>query len=138
LACIQNHPSVVIDLFKDFHQQTAGPVDTEQIGDKFFPTLKKELLARIKNEATTVLDQQILTALATFNAHLLKSNFYNKSKAALAFRLDPRFLADSDWPQVPFGVFFVMGSDFQGFHIRFKDIARGGIRIIRSGDRQAY
>lgn len=136
LACIQNHSGVVFELFKDFHaQQTTAPT---LIGDEYVPTLRKELLARIKNEATTVLDQQILTGLLTFNAHLLKSNFYTKNKAALAFRLDPRFLADSDYPQVPYGVFFVMGSDFQGFHIRFADISRGGIRIIRSGDRQAY
>ena len=31
-----------------------------------------------------------------------------------------------------------MGSDFQGFHMRFSDIARGGIRMIFSSDRQAY
>jgi glutamate dehydrogenase len=136
LSCIQNHSAVVIDLFKDFDTQL-GSGAVKQVGE-FVPTMRKDLLARIKNEATTLLDQQILTALASFNAHLLKTNFYTKSKAALSFRLDPRFLMDSDWPQVPFGVFFVMGSDFQGFHIRFQDIARGGIRIIRSGDRQAY
>jgi len=138
LACIQNHPAVVMELFKDFHAQQTAVADQSNSGDNFKPTVRKDVQSRIAREATTVLDQQILTALLTFNAHLLKSNFYNKSKAALAFRLDPRFLLDSDWPQVPFGVFFVMGSDFQGFHIRFKDIARGGIRIIRSGDRQAY
>jgi glutamate dehydrogenase len=138
LACIQNHPGVVLELFKDFHVQQTTPLPEGTNGDAYVPTLRADLLARIKNEATTVLDQQILTALLSFNAHLLKSNFYSRHKAALAFRLDPRFLADSDWPQLPFGIFFVMGSDFQGFHIRFKDIARGGIRIIRSGDRQAY
>jgi glutamate dehydrogenase len=29
-------------------------------------------------------------------------------------------------------VFFVVGRSFHGFHVRFKDIARGGIRIVRS------
>jgi glutamate dehydrogenase len=29
-------------------------------------------------------------------------------------------------------MFFVVGSDFRGFHVRFRDVARGGIRIIRS------
>lgn len=137
LACIQNHAGVVVDLFKDFDTRL-GTDAANGSNSPFEPAMRKDLVARIKNEATTVLDQQILTALATFNAHLLKTNFYTKSKAAMSFRLDPRFLMDSDWPQVPFGVFFVMGSDFQGFHIRFQDIARGGIRIIRSGDRQAY
>lgn len=29
-------------------------------------------------------------------------------------------------------MFFVVGADFRGFHVRFRDVARGGIRIIRS------
>ena len=33
---------------------------------------------------------------------------------------------------LPFGVFFIVGRSFHGFHVRFKDIARGGIRIVRS------
>jgi ankyrin repeat protein len=136
-ACLANHPAVVSELFQDFFKATttSSPIDTETASAV---ALNPDLLAKIKRESTTVLDQQILTALLTFNAHLLKTNFYTKNKASLSFRMDPRFLFDSDWPQVPFGLFFVMGSDFQGFHIRFKDISRGGIRIIRSGDRQAY
>lgn len=131
-SSIVNHGGVVSEIFNDFTRQTTTQRSAAN------PTLPPEILSKIKNEATTVLDQQILTGLTSFNAHILKTNFYSKNKSALSFRLDPRFLADSDWPQVPFGLFFVMGSDFQGFHIRFKDIARGGIRIIRSGDRQAY
>jgi len=138
LACIQNHSGVVVELFKDFDVQFGRGELTSGVGDEFVPTIREDLVARIKNEATTVLDQQILIALATFNAHLLRTNFYSNSKSALSFRVDPRYLMDSDWPVVPYGVFFVMGSDFQGFHIRFKDVSRGGVRMIRSGDRQAY
>ncbi|GME79119.1 unnamed protein product [Ambrosiozyma monospora] len=29
-------------------------------------------------------------------------------------------------------MFFVVGSGFRGFHIRFRDVARGGIRIVKS------
>ena len=135
-ACLANHPTVVAELFTDF-EKVATTADPAKLAGQP-PVLNAELLSRIKHEGTTVLDQQILTALLSFNAHLLKTNLYNKSKASLSFRLDPRFLTDTDWPTVPFGLFFVMGSDFQGFHIRFSDVARGGIRIIRSGDRQAY
>jgi len=31
-----------------------------------------------------------------------------------------------------------MGSDFHGFHLRFRDVARGGIRIIRSANPAVY
>ena len=135
-ACIANHPAVVADLFADFYR-IATTADPAKVEGKV-PQLNADILNKIKHESTAMLDQQILIALLSFNAHLLKTNFYNKQKASLSFRLDPRFLQDSDWPVVPFGLFFVMGSDFQGFHVRFSDIARGGIRMIFSSDRQAY
>lgn len=33
---------------------------------------------------------------------------------------------------MPFGIFLFIGSDFQGFHLRFRDISRGGVRLIKS------
>jgi glutamate dehydrogenase len=35
-------------------------------------------------------------------------------------------------------MFMVVGSEFRGFHLRFKDIARGGIRLIQSRTPQLY
>jgi glutamate dehydrogenase len=35
-------------------------------------------------------------------------------------------------------MFLVIGSEFRGFHLRFRDIARGGIRIVKSRSREAY
>lgn len=32
--------------------------------------------------------------------------------------------------EIPFGVFFMHGRRFNGFHTRFRDIARGGMRIV--------
>jgi glutamate dehydrogenase len=51
---------------------------------------------------------------------------------------DPRFLNKVDYPETPFGIFHVVGAEFRGFHIRFRDIARGGIRIVRSPNLQTY
>ncbi|CAI5757965.1 unnamed protein product [Candida verbasci] len=80
----------------------------------------------------------VLRALYTFNKSILKTNFYTSTKVALSFRLDPSFLPASEYPERPYGMFFVVGSDFRGFHIRFRDIARGGIRIVRSRSLDAY
>ena len=30
---------------------------------------------------------------------------------------------------MPFGVFFAAGRHFNGFHVRFRDVARGGLRV---------
>ncbi|MHC4246443.1 MAG: NAD-glutamate dehydrogenase domain-containing protein, partial [Planctomycetota bacterium] len=47
-----------------------------------------------------------------------------------AVRLDPEFLRNDDRPALPYGVFFVHGRGFDGFHVRFQDIARGGLRVV--------
>ncbi|KAE9388884.1 NAD(P)-binding protein [Gymnopus androsaceus JB14] len=35
-------------------------------------------------------------------------------------------------------MFFVIGNEFRGFHIRFRDVARGGIRIVMSRNKEMY
>lgn len=89
----------------------------------------EHLLARecLQNEHQLM----VLRALHGFNKLVLKTNFYISTKVAISFRLDPLFLPTSEYPDTPFGLFFVVGSDFRGFHIRFRDIARGGIRVVR-------
>lgn len=80
----------------------------------------------------------VLKALFMFNRLILKTNFYTLTKVAISFRLDPLFLPQLEYPETPFGMFFIVGSDFRGFHIRFRDIARGGIRIVRLRSLDAY
>lgn len=70
--------------------------------------------------------------------HVLKTNFYQPTKVALSFRLKPDFLPEVEYPRKPFGMFIVIGAEFRGFHIRFKDVARGGIRIVRSKGKENY
>lgn len=31
-----------------------------------------------------------------------------------------------------------IGGEFRGFHIRFRDVARGGIRLVMSRNRETY
>ena len=66
----------------------------------------------------------------------MKTNFYQPTKVALSFRLAPDFLPEVEYPRKPFGMFFVIGNDFRGFHIRFRDVARGGIRIVMSRNKE--
>ncbi len=57
------------------------------------------------------------------------TNFFLPVKSAVSFRLDPGSLPLPGG--TPHAVFFVVGRDFHGFHVRFADIARGGIRLLR-------
>lgn len=97
-----------------------------------------ELRTRIKRTAANSHDAEVLEVFLAFNKSVLKTNFYQPTKVALSFRLDPTFLSAVEYPNKPYGLFFVIGSEFRGFHIRFKDVARGGIRIIRSRNRENF
>jgi len=38
---------------------------------------------------------------------------------------------------MPFGVFFAAGRHFNGFHVRFRDVARGGLRVVLPANLEA-
>ncbi|KAJ3222009.1 NAD-dependent glutamate dehydrogenase [Clydaea vesicula] len=97
-----------------------------------------ELLEQIKKTVTNNHELMIFESYLTFNKHVLKTNFYQPTKVALSFRMDPQFLPSSEYPNELFGMFLVIGNEFRGFHLRFQDIARGGIRIVRSRNKEAY
>lgn len=80
--------------------------------------------------------KNILFQGMNFVTHTLKTNFYRNNKTAYAFRLDPAYLDHAPFdrkklfPELPFGIFFLKGMHFLGFHIRFRDLSRGGLRTI--------
>ncbi len=63
---------------------------------------------------------------------VLKTNFFVVQKGATAFRLHGSIVAELKevFPVEPFGIFYIYSRDFFGFHIRFQDLARGGMRTI--------
>ena len=84
--------------------------------------------------------KNILNAVADFLQNVRKSNYYSENKAALAFRLDPKFMDfygnideayNKSFPaDRPHGVFFFYRQDAVGFQVRFAEIARGGWRTV--------
>ena len=99
---------------------------------------RDELFQKIKQTVSNPHEQKIFEALLIFNQHTLRTNFYQLTKVALSFRLDPSFLPEIEYPTKLFGMFFIVGNEFRGFHLRFRDVARGGIRIIKSQNKEAY
>ncbi|CCM05749.1 uncharacterized protein FIBRA_07981 [Fibroporia radiculosa] len=102
------------------------------------PLSDQELYDKIRKAVHNKHELQVLESLLIFNKHVLKTNFYQPTKVALSFRLAPDFLPEVEYPKKPFGMFFVIGGEFRGFHIRFRDVARGGIRIVMSRNRETY
>jgi glutamate dehydrogenase len=127
--CILDHPQIANLIYQEFKASAQSDAKHD---------LSATLLARLNTLPSNGTDANILSAMAFLVTHLLKTNFFVRKKSAISFRLDPTFMSRRDWPQIPFGLFFVLNADFQGFHLRFEDISRGGIRMIRSRDVQAY
>lgn len=116
----------------------------------------EELQDKINKTVLNKHDAQILESFITFNKAILKTNFFtcvsirppplrmtanplrSPTKVAISYRLDPAFLPASEYPLPAYGLFMVVGNEFRGFHLRFKDVARGGIRIVSSRNREAY
>lgn len=132
LETIKRHPSEIKKLYQRFslrfningNHKKKTQVKTEDID-----------LSHIPHE----IDKDILKFFKIFNDAVLKTNFYMKNKVSLAFRLDPGFFLDPiEYQEKPYGIFMVLGKEFRGFHVRFRDISRGGIRIVRSRDPESY
>lgn len=82
------------------------------------------------------LHKNVLGQLMNFIEFMLKTNFYRSNKIALSFRLNPEYLNHVPFdrkvvfPVLPYAIFYMKGLCFFGFHIRFKDLARGGLRTV--------
>lgn len=143
LEIIQTYPALVRALYASFasthlsvgagfdeHFIAPAPV-TEVLSDT---KLQEKITKTVANEH----DEMVMTAFRVFNKAILKTNWFTPTKVALSFRLDPSFLPAAEYPKPLYGMFLVMGAEFRGFHLRFRDISRGGIRIVKSRSKEAY
>ena len=131
-ALIDNH-GYIKAMFRLFDRKF-NPRRRKHDIDRELDSLSEEIRRRVPVEA----EQEILQAVLLFIRSIRRTNFYKSEKISIAFMYDPGFLNPVDYPRRPFGIFHVIGIELRGFHIRFRDIARGGIRIVRSNNYQNY
>lgn len=115
-----------------------GPTLSYQRLQTVQPLSDTELFDKLRRTVPNKNDLLVLESFLIFNKSILKTNFYQPTKVALSFRLAPDFLPEVEYPNKPYGMFIIIGNDFRGFHVRFRDVARGGIRIVRSRNRENY
>ena len=127
------HYKIVSLLYSQFLERFANKGSRES-ADK----LKEEIISLIDRDVPSGKERTILKYFLKFNESILKTNFLIRDKTCTAYRLNPSFLNRVDFPEKLFALFFLVGREFIGFHIRFRDIARGGIRIVKSRNIDAY
>ncbi|KAG5504625.1 hypothetical protein JIQ42_06463 [Leishmania sp. Namibia] len=125
-AVIALYPEFVKLIYEDF-RLGSKPERRAAIAEK--------IMHRLREDDRAEYDRTLFMSFLKFNEVIIKHNFCKTEKAALAFRLNPEFLKELEFPRVPHGVFLFAGGQWRGFHIRFTDIARGGVRMIISKER---
>ena len=143
LEIITSYPELVRSLYASFASVhlSAGP-GFERLSN--MPNHSVEVLSddglkeRITKDVSNEHEEMVMTAFRVFNNAILKTNYFTPTKVALSFRLDPSFLPKVEYSRPLYGMFLVITSESRGFHLRFKNIARGGIRIVKSRSKEAY
>ncbi len=102
---------------------------------------RQQLLERIDKlhtgkEHIDHLRRTVLLRAVAFVDVCLKTNFFASQKGAISYRLEASIFESTSsflkekFPQLPFAIFYIYQKDFFGFHIRFQDLARGGLRTV--------
>lgn len=87
---------------------------------------------------TDATDQLILRTYSNLALSIQRCNLSIGRRRGLAFRLPGHVFENEARGESPFAVFYVFGSGFDGFHVRFRDVARGGMRLIPTRNREHY
>ncbi len=101
---------------------------------KALEALDAEAAQKADGETTLTILRTTLEAMKA----TLRTNCHVADRFGFALRLDPAFMVGTTRPETPFGTFFVHGRGFNGFHVRFKEIARGGLRVVRPTTQAQY
>lgn len=127
-ATLQKYPNLtkkVVELFRT----KFDPNGEEARAKGAYEAAQKEIEKDIENVIEEI-DKNIFRECARFVQHCLVTNYFLSTKTGLAFRLAPEVLDRTFYPNMPFGIFFITGRDFRCFQVRWKDIARGGLRVV--------
>lgn len=131
------HPELTLQLWEAFRAK----FEPQNGLHEAFPSLRERFISQVQKldtgqEMNDMRRKNVLLQGMSFIHHTLKTNFFRVNYTALSFRLSPAYLDEipferkKKFPTLPYGIFFIKGMHFFGFHIRFKDLARGGVRTV--------
>lgn len=123
----------IIDLFRI----KFDPRKDYERSQKFYQKTRGNL-SNIINKLIDRIERNILNESLKFIDSVLKTNYFIPTKTGLAFRLDTSLLDTNHYDQTPFGIFYIVGKDYRFLHVRWRDVARGGLRIVLPKTKTEY
>lgn len=136
LNTILAHPEVIKKIVDLFHIKFS-PLKEKSRVSKEYEGLHEQLNKQIE-EIIDRVERHICREFVSFVDHCEKTNYFIPTKTGLAFRISPKILQKKYYPEEPFGIFFIVGKDYRFFQVRWKDVARGGLRIVLPKSKTDY
>jgi glutamate dehydrogenase len=131
------HPELTVKICRAFnHKFDPNYVDLDKYNQVRIQLINDIDKLDTGQEDNDLRRKNVLRAGISMVHYTLKTNFFRINYTALSFRVDPKYLDELPFdrtikfPELPYGIFFIRGMHFIGFHIRFKDLARGGLRTV--------
>lgn len=134
---LRTHEEITKGILNLFRHRFDHSIHNGEESEKVYHAKKESL----EDQIDGIIDQvcrKIFSCCVSFLHHTLKTNYFLPTKTGLSFRLDPDILNAEYYPEKPFGIFYVMGRDYRFFQVRWKDISRGGVRVIMPKNRTGY
>jgi glutamate dehydrogenase len=132
------HASKIADLFLD----RFNPDESKRCADIQLSERIEGIVKAIDSDVEDTVTRQLLIKMLDIVKHTYKTNVYMENRYALGFRLDPRIMEPNEgsaiYKEVPYGLLFAHGRRFNAYHVRFRDIARGGMRLVTPSSVEQY
>jgi glutamate dehydrogenase len=108
------------------------------LSDQDLATRRAELTKVIDTDVEDTIASGLLLKMMDVIEQTLKTNIYMENRYALGLRLNPAIMGEPSQGEMPYGILFVHGRRFNGYHVRFRDIARGGLRLVTPATTEQY
>ncbi len=113
------------------------PMREEDRKKNLYATSAAALEAKVEGIVEEV-DRNIFRECINFITHTLKTNYFLSTKTGHAFRISPDVLDPKYYKDKPFGIFYMTGRNYRTFQVRWKDISRGGLRVVMPRNNADY
>ncbi|BCS87690.1 amino acid dehydrogenase [Pseudodesulfovibrio sediminis] len=99
---------------------------------------RRRLVRNAIRNVSNGIHRDIMTYIYKFFRYTLRTNYYLEHKLGLSFRLDPIILAPMPRAERPFGIYCFHGPYCFAFQVRYRDTARGGVRVVRTWSQEGF
>jgi glutamate dehydrogenase len=110
------------------------PLDDMALKEK-----SQDIVTTICEEVEDTVAKELFLKMIEIVKYTLKTNVYFENRYSLGLRLDPKVMELEEQPrELPYGIMFQHGRRFNAFHVRFRDIARGGMRLVTPSSQEQH